>query len=450
MFITKKALPRRTFLRGMGIGLGLPLLDAMVPAASVLAKTAAAPVRRLGFVYIPNGAVMSHWQPEGEGALTELSPTLSPLAPFQNQVVVPIGLSQKQAEALGDGNGEHSRAGTVWLSGVHPKETEGADVRNGITADQIAAQHIGGDTPLTSLELAMEQTYLIGNCDNGYSCVYTNSISWRSPTTPNPHETNPRVVFQRMFGDGGTPEERLAQLREDRSILDWVSEDIAHLQKELGPADRSSVTEYLDSVREIERRLQVAERQHGASSLELPDRPVGVPESYDEHARLMFDLLALAFKADITRVFVFTLGKEQTNRAYPELGVDAAHHAVSHHQHDPVKFQQGHKINQYHVALTAHFLERLQATPDGDGTLLDHSLILHGGGISDANEHSHIDLPLVMVGGAGGVKGGRILRHPKDTPMNNLLLAMLERGGVNTDRFGDATGSLPFEPLSGV
>ena len=450
MFITKKSLPRRTFLRGMGIGLGLPLLDAMVPAASALAKTAAAPVRRLGFVYIPNGAVMSHWQPDGEGVLTELSPTLSPLAPFQDQVVVPIGLSQKQAEALGDGNGEHSRAGTVWLSGVHPKETEGADVRNGITADQIAAQHIGGDTPLTSLELAMEQTYLIGNCDNGYSCVYTNSISWRSPTTPNPHETNPRVVFQRMFGDGATPEERLAHMREDRSILDWVSADIADLQKELGPADRNSVTEYLDSVREIERRLQVAERQHGASSLDLPDRPIGVPESYDEHARLMFDLLALAFKADITRVFVFTLGKEQTNRAYPELGVNAAHHAVSHHQHDAVKFQQGHKINQYHVALTAHFLERLKATPEGDGTLLDHSLILHGGGISDANEHSHIDLPLVMVGGAGGVKGGRILRHPKDTPMNNLLLAMLERGGVNTERFGDATGPLQLEPLSSV
>ena len=450
MFITKKALPRRTFLRGMGIGLGLPLLDAMIPAASVLAKTAAAPVRRLGFVYIPNGAVMSHWQPDGEGVLTELSPTLSPLAPFQDQVVVPIGLSQKQAEALGDGNGEHSRAGTVWLSGVHPKETEGADVRNGITADQIAAQHIGGDTPLTSLELAMEQTYLIGNCDNGYSCVYTNSISWRSPTTPNPHETNPRVVFQRMFGDGATPEERLAHMREDRSILDWVSADIADLQKELGPADRSSVTEYLDSVREIERRLQVAERQHGASSLDLPDRPIGVPESYDEHARLMFDLLALAFKADITRVFVFTLGKEQTNRAYPELGVNAAHHAVSHHQHDAVKFQQGHKINQYHVALTAHFLERLKATPEGEGTLLDHSLILHGGGISDANEHSHIDLPLVMIGGAGGVKGGRVLRHPKDTPMNNLLLAMLERGGVNTERFGDATGPLLLEPLSGV
>ena len=453
MFISKMALPRRTFLRGMGVTLALPLLDAMVPASSALAKTAAKPVRRLGFVYIPNGAVMRSWQPEGEGKLTQLSPTLRPLEPFKDQTIVPIGLSQKQAEALGDGNGEHSRAGTVFLSGVHPKETEGADVRNGTTADQIAAQHIGRDTPLTSLELAMEQTYLIGNCDNGYSCVYTNSISWRTPTTPNPHETNPRIVFQRMFGDGATPEERLAQLQEDRSILDWVQGDVASLRGKLGPADRNSVNEYLESVREVERRLQVAEQQHGETVLDLPERPVGAPESYDEHAKLMFDLVALAFQADITRVFVFTLGKEQTNRAYPELGVNAAHHAVSHHQHDALKFEQGHKVNQYHISLTAHFLDALKSTPDGDGNLLDHSLVLHGGGISDANEHSHIDLPLVMVGGAGGVKGGRILRHSFDTPMNNLLMAMLERVGVNTDRFGDATGTLELDrpqPLSGV
>ena len=450
MFITKMSLPRRTFLHGIGTTLALPLLDAMVPAASALANTVAKPVQRLGFVYIPNGAVMSHWRPTGDGVLSELSPSLSPLTPFKDQVIVPIGLSQKQAEALGDGNGEHSRAGTVWLSGVHPKETEGADVRNGTTADQIAAQHIGGDTPLTSLELAMEQTYLIGNCDNGYSCVYTNSISWRTPTTPNPHETNPRIVFQRMFGNGGTPAERLAQMREDRSILDWVTTDIAALQKKLGPSDRSSVSEYLDSVREIERRIQVAEQQQGESTLELPDRPIGVPESYDDHAKLMFDLLALAFKADITRVFVFTLGKEQTNRSYPDLGVDTAHHAVSHHQHDPIKFEQGHKINQYHIGLTAHLLDKLKATPDGDGNLLDHSLVLHGGGISDANEHSHIDLPLVLIGGAGGVKGGRVLRHSKDTPMNNLLVAMLERIGVRTEKFGDANDDRPLEPLAGV
>jgi hypothetical protein len=450
MIISKLALPRRTFLRGMGITLALPLLDAMVPALSAIQKTAGKPVRRMGFVYIPNGASMPHWQPAGNGALTELSPTLSPLEPYKNQVIVPIGLSQKQAEALGDGNGEHSRAGTVWLSGVHPNETEGADVRNGITADQIAAQHIGGDTPLRSLELAMEQTYLIGNCDNGYSCVYTNSISWRSPTTPNPHEMNPRIVFERMFGNGATAAERSAQVQEDRSILDWVTGDIARLQQKLGPTDRNSVNEYLDSVREVERRIQLAERHNNGSPLTLPDRPVGVPESYDTHAKLMFDLLALAFQADITRVFVITLGKEQTNRAFPELGVNEAHHAVSHHQHDPVKFEKAAKINTYQITLLAHLLEKLKATPEGDGNLLDQSLILHGGGISDANEHSHIDLPLVLVGGAGGLKGGRILRHSKDTPMNNLLVSMLERVGVNTEKFGDATGGLPLEPLSGV
>lgn len=449
MFLTKMALPRRTFLRGMGATLALPFLDAMVPALSAVAS-AAAPVRRLGFVYVPNGASMIHWQPKGNGTLTEMSPTLAPLEPFRNQVVVPIGLSQKQAEAFGDGNGEHSRAGTVWLSGVHPKHTEGGDVRNGTTADQIAAATLGKDTALRSLEMAMEQTYLIGNCDNGYSCVYTNSISWRTPTDPNPMETNPRIVFQRLFGDGGSAADRLAQVREDRSILDWVTGDLTRLQQSLGASDRHIVSDYVDSVREIERRIQVAERQSGASPLVLPDRPVGAPESYEDHAKLMFDLTALAFQADITRVFTFTLGKEQTNHSYPELGVSDAHHAISHHQHDPVKLEKAAKINTYHMSLTAHFLEKLRTTPDGDGTLLDHSLILHGGGISDADQHSHIDLPLVLIGGAGGLKGGRILRHPQDTPMNNLLVSMLDRVGVPAEKFGDATGELPLEPLSGV
>ena len=448
MFITKMALPRRTFLRGMGVTLALPLLDAMAPALTALAATS--PPRRLGFVYVPNGASMPHWRPNGDGALGELSPTLLPLEPFKNQMIVPIGLSQKQAESFGDGNGEHSRAGTVWLSGVHPKHTEGADVHNGPTADQIAALELGKDTPLRSLEMAMEQTFLIGNCDNGYSCVYTNSISWRTPTDPNPMETNPRVVFQRLFGDGGAAAERLSQSRRDRSILDWVVSDLARLQKSLGPVDRHAVDDYVDSVRELERRIQIAERQNGESPLALPDRPVGAPEAYEDHAKLMFDLAALAFQADITRVFVFTLGKEQTNRAYPEIGVSEAHHAISHHQHDPVKLEKAHKINSYHISLTAHLLEKLKGTADGDGSLLDHSLILHGGGISDADQHSHIDLPLVLVGGAGGLKGGRILRHPVDTPMNNLLLAMLDRVGVNAERFGDATGRLPMEPLSGV
>ena len=449
MIITKLALPRRTFLRGMGVTLALPFLDAMVPALTPVARAAASPTR-LGFVYIPHGASMSHWQPKGDGALTALSPSLAPLEPFKSQVIVPIGLSQKQAESFGDGNGEHSRAGTVWLSGVHPKHTEGADVRNGPTADQLAARELGKDTALRSLEMAMEQTFLIGNCDNGYSCVYTNSISWRTATDPNPMETNPRVVFQRLFGDGGSAAERLAQAREDRSLLDWVTRDLARLQQSLGSSDRHVVSDYVDSVREIERRIQVAERRTGESPLVLPDRPVGAPESYEEHARLMFDLTALAFQADITRVFTFTLGKEQTNRSYPELGVSDAHHAISHHQHDPVKLEKAHKINTYHLSLTAHLLEKLKATPEGDGTLLDHSLILHGGGISDADQHSHIDLPLVLIGGGGGVKGGRILRHPQDTPMNNLLIAMLERVGAPAEKFGDATGSLNLEPLSGV
>jgi hypothetical protein len=450
MIITKLALPRRTFLRGVGATLALPFLDAMVPALSPVARAASSP-RRLGFVYIPNGASMPHWRPAGSGnELTEMPPSLLPLEPFRTQTIVPVGLSQKQAESFGDGNGEHSRAGTVWLSGVHPKHTEGADVHNGITADQIAAQALGKDTSLRSLEMAMEQTFLIGNCDNGYSCVYTNSISWRTATDPNPMETNPRVVFQRLFGDGGSAADRLAQVRDDRSILDWVMNDLTRLQNSLGTGDRHIVTDYVDSVREIERRIQVAERQNGASPLALPDRPVGVPESYDDHAKLMFDLAALAFQADITRVFVFTLGKEQTNRAYPELGVGDAHHAISHHQNDPAKLEKAHRINTYHLSLTAHLLEKLKATPEGDGTLLDHSLILHGGGISDADQHSHIDLPLVLVGGAGGVRGGRVLRHPVDTPMNNLLVAMLDRVGVPPEKFGDATGELPLEPLSGV
>jgi hypothetical protein len=449
MNIAKVALARRTFLRGLGVTVALPFLDAMIPALTPIAK-AATPPRRLGFVYVPNGAAMKQWQPAGDGVLGELSPSLSALAPFRDQMIVPIGLSQKQAESFGDGNGEHSRAGTVWLSGVHPKHTEGADVRNGPTADQLAAKVLGRDTPLSSLEMAMEQAYLIGNCDNGYSCVYTNSISWRGPTDPNPMETNPRMVFQRLFGDGGSAADRLAQMHEDRSILDWVMGDLTKLQNSLGAQDKHVVSDYVDSVREIERRIQVTERQNGESPLALPSRPVGVPEAYDDHARLMFDLAALAFQADITRVFVFTLGKEQTNRAYPELGVSEAHHAISHHQHDPVKLEQAAKINAYHVSLTAHFLEKLKSVQEGDGNLLDHSLILHGGGISDADQHSHIDLPLVVVGGAGGLKGGRIIRNPVDTPMNNLLVAMLDRVGVPAEKFGDATGRLALEPLSGV
>jgi len=442
VIIEKRALPRRTFLKGMGVTLALPFLDAMVPALSATPKAPS----RLGFVYIPNGAVMSKWQPSGEGTgeslLQELTPTLSPLAPFKDHVVIPIGLSQKMAESFGDGNGDHSRAGAAYLSGVHPKHTEGADVRNGITVDQIAAQELGKDTRLRSLEMAMEQVFLIGNCDNGYSCAYTNSISWRTPTDPNPMETNPRIIFERLFGDGGGAAQRLAQIREERSILDFVNEGIASLQKKLSAADRSVVSDYLDSVREIERRIQVAERTHGESPLDLPERPVGVPEAYEDHAKLMFDLIALAFRADVTRVFTFTLGKEQTNQPYPQIGVNESHHAISHHQNDPVKFEKGHKINKYHVELLAYFVGKLKATPEGDGCLLDQSLILHGGGISDADAHSHINLPLVLIGGGSSLKSGRIVRYPVETPMNNLHLALLDKVGVQSEKFGDATGVL--------
>ena len=452
MFITKMALPRRTFLRGMGVTLALPLLDAMVPALSAVASSSAKPVRRMGFIYTPNGATMSAWTPAGEGTkLDTLSPTLSPLERFKDQVVVPTGLSQRQAESMGDGNGEHSRGQTVWLSGVHPKRTEGADVEAGITVDQIAAQAIGKDTPLLSLEMALEQNYLVGNCDNGYSCVYWNTISWRTPTMPLPMEVNPRVVFERLFGDGGTPEQRLSQVREDRSILDSVRESVATLQGRLGVGDRVRVAEYLDSMREIERRIQIAEKQGGESAVNLPDRPIGVPEAYDDHASLMFDLAALAFQADITRVFTLLLGREQTNRAYPWLGVPEAHHSVSHHQNDPIRLAKAAKINTYHIELLARFADKLKSIPDGDGTLLDHAMLLQGGGLSNSDQHSHIDLPLVLVGGgAGTIKGGRHLRFPKDTPMNNLHMAMLEKVGVPVEQFGDATGRITLEPLAGV
>ena len=452
MFISKTALPRRTFLRGVGVTLALPLLDAMVPAFSVAAKTAARPVKRLGFIYTPNGATMSAWTPADEGpALTELSPTLSPLTPFRDQVVVPTGLSQKLAESMGDGNGEHSRGQTVWLSGVHPKRTEGADVQAGVTVDQIAAQVLGKDTPLLSIEMALEQNYLVGNCDNGYSCVYWNTISWRTPTTPLPMEVNPRLVFERLFGDGGTPQQRLEQIREDKSILDSVKDAITSLQGRLGAGDRTRVAEYLDSMREIERRIQVAEKQNGESPIALPDRPVGAPESYDEHAKLMFDLAVLAFQADITRVFTLLLGREQTNRPYPFIGVPEAHHSISHHQNDPVKLAKAAKINAYHIDLLARFAGKLRDITEGDGTLLDHSMILQGGGLSNSDQHSHIDLPLVLVGGgAGQLKGGRHLRFPKDTPMNNLHMSLLEKVGVSVEKFGDGTGAMNLEPLTGV
>ena len=443
MIIRKLAIPRRTFLRGAGATVALPLLDAMVPALSALSTTAAAPVRRLGFVYIPNGAVMQQWTPAETGSGFALSPILQPLAPYKDQLTVVTGLAHGQAEPLGDGNGEHSRASATWLNGVHPKQTEGADVQAGMTADQIAAAGLGQDTPLPSLELAIDLDGLVGNCENGYSCVYLNTVAWRSATTPLPMENNPRVVFERLFGDGGTTEQRVAEMRRDRSILDSVTDDLAALERDVGGGDRARIDQYLDSVRALERRIQLAEAQ--SATVELPDldRPVGIPGTYEDHVKLMFDLLALAYQADLTRVFTFMLGRELGGRTYPHLGVPDPHHGLSHHRNDPEKLDKLARINTYHMGLFAHFLENLQSTSDGDGSLLDHSMVMYGGGLGDSNDHAHFDLPELVVGGGGGrLRGGRHLRYPKDTPVNNLLVSMLDKAGLPAERFGDATGQI--------
>ena len=442
MIITRKTLPRRTFLRGVGAALALPMLDAMTPALSGIgAVRAAEPVRRLGWVYLPNGMAMESWTPAAQTAL-ELSPTLGPLDAYRDRMVVLSGLAQGQAEALGDGNGEHTRATATWLNGVHPRETEGADVRAGMTADQVAAEQLGRLTPLPSLELAIDRDFLVGNCENGYSCIYMNTIAWRDPTTPLPMENNPRVVFERLFGEGGSTAERRAQFRKDRSILDAVTDDLARLQREVGAGDRARVTQYLDAVRATERRIQLSEK----SDTELPDlaRPIGIPESYTDHVGLMFDLTALAWQADITRVFTFMLGRELNGRAYPEVGIPESHHGISHHRYDPLKLEQLAKINTYHVTLFRRFLATLAATPDGDGSLLDNSLMLYGASLSDSNKHLHYDLPLMLVGGSGGhLKGGRHLQYPRDTPMTNLLVSQLDKAGVRLDDgLGDSTGRL--------
>ena len=441
MIITKKRLPRRTFLRGVGATLALPMLDAMVPALSGISGRAAEPVRRLGWVYIPNGMVMDSWTPPATTAL-ELSTTLSPLAGYRDRMVVLSGLAQPQAEALGDGNGEHTRATATWLNGVHPRETEGADVLAGVTADQIAAAQLGRSTPLPSLELAIDRDFLVGNCENGYSCIYMNTIAWRDPTTPLPMENNPRVVFERLFGEGGSTAERRSQFGKDQSILDAIADDLARLQRDVGTGDRARVDQYLDAVRAMERRIQLS----AENDAELPklDRPIRVPDAYDEHVKLMFDLTALAYQADITRVFTFMLGRELNGRAYPDLGIPDSHHGLSHHRYDPQKLALLTKINTYHVSLFKDFLETLEATPDGDGSLLDHSLLMYGAALSDSNKHLHYDLPLLLAGGSGGqLQGGRHLQYPRDTPMTNVLVSMLEKAGVAPeDGLGDSTGRL--------
>ena len=455
MMITKKALPRRTILRGIGSTLALPLLDAMIPALTA----APAPVRRIGFSYMSNGVAMNHadtnyWTPKGVGRQFELGPILKPVEAFKNDMVVVSGLDHAQAEALGDGNGDHTRSIATWLNGVHPKHTQGADARSGTTADQLAAAQFGRLTALPSLELGIEFNSLLGNCENGYSCAYINSLSWTSPTTPLPPENNPRVVFERLFGDGGSPSQRMAQMRQNLSVLDTVSEQMTRLTRRLGSGDRARVDEYFSAVREVERRVSSnlrAAESGDSVSLSLEHPPLAVPEVYGDHVKLMFDLLFLAFRADITRVFTFMWGREVGQRTYPEIGFMVPHHAASHHGDNAERMGQYSKLNVYFSQLFGYFLEKLRTTPEGDGTLLDHSLVLHGAGMSDPNVHSHVRLPLVLFGSAGGsLEGGRHLVYKDGTPMTNLLVSMLDKVGVRVDRLGDSTGRLDLKTLSGV
>ncbi len=447
MIITKKALPRRTFLRGMGASLALPLLDAMVPAATAMTATPANPVRRLGFVFMPMGCDQSRWTPAGaDGRLGELPPILRSLAGVKDHVTALTNLELRNAYP-----GSHATSNSAFLSAAKAKHTESSDYYLGTTVDQIAAQQVGRDTQLPSLELSMDMLQTTGQCDNGYACVYQNNLSWSSPTTPLPSEAHPRIVFERLFGDGGSLAERQAALRQRASLLDWINEDIASLKRQLGPADRARVAEYLDTVREVERRIQKTEADAVENPLPDVDRPLGVPAAYADHARLMFDLQVLAMQGDITRVTTFQLARETSNRTYPEIGVNDPHHPLSHHGNDPDKIARLAKINAFHVSLFAYFLERLQATPEGNGSLLDHSLLLYGSGIGNPNVHDHSNLPILVAGGAaGGMKGGRHIRYERPTPLANLHLTLLNKVGVNLDHFADSNGRMDelFAPVT--
>src|SRR3954471_20101294 len=396
MIVTKKSLPRQTFLRGTGAALALPLLDAMIPSLTAQADTpaSAARLRRLGFVYMPMGCDVTRWTPPAAETLDELSPTLSSLAPVKNKVAVVSNLELRNAYP-----GTHATSNAAFLSAAKAKRTESTDYYLGTTVDQIAAQQIGKGTQLPSLELSMDLLTVVGQCDNGYACVYQNNLSWSSPTTPLPSEAHPRIVFERLFGDGGTSADRLAEMRKDASLLDWMKLDIARLQRKLGPSDRSKVSEYLDSVREVERRIQKAEASTADSHLPDLDRPVGVPAKYSDHAKLMIDLQVLAWQADVTRVCVFQLARETSNRAYTEIGIGEGHHPLTHNGGNPEMLAKCSKINAFHVSLFAYYLEKLKATPDGDGNLLDHSVLLYGSGMCDADKHDHTNLPIVVAGG---------------------------------------------------
>src|SRR2546423_2272104 len=447
MVITRKSIPRRTFLRGAGAALALPVLDAMTPALSADAKR---PIR-MTFIEVPNGIMMDKWTPGTEGANFALTRVLEPLADFRDRTLVLSGLDQRQSAALAFGiAGDHPRACAAWLTGAHAKMTAGADLRAGISVDQVAAREFGKYTQLASLEVGLESSEVVGSCESAYSCAYYNTISWRNETTPLPMENRPRAIFERLFGDAGAsdPAARLALRQEDRSILDSIAEEVKRLRGVLGGADRSKIDQYLEALRDLERRMQLAEKQ---DHHELPQiaGPAGIPQAFSEYYKLMTDLMVVAWQTDMTRVCTFQIGHEMSGRAYPEVGFGDAHHSVTHHQGDPEKIEKTTQINVFHTKMLAYYLDRLRATPDGDGSLLDHSMILYGSALSDGNLHLYTNLPLLLVaGGSLGIKGGRHIRFPRGTPMTNLLLTMLDNANVpHVEKLGDGTGRLDLTSL---
>ena len=435
MFISKKHLPRRTFLRGVGVTLALPLLDSMIPAQTPLAKTAAKPVLRFAACYVPHGMIMGKWYPVGDGANFRFSPILKSLEPFREQITVISG-------TCSNFDGGHVISNCTWLNGVPPKRTEAEDFGSGTTVDQMIASKIGQETAFPSLEFALEDyASHVGNCEPGLSCIYLNTLSWKNPTTPLPMEINQRVAFERLFGDGGNAAARAARMQSNNSILDSITRDVSRLEKGLGASDRAKMDAYLDNVREIERRIQKASQTHNRTDLEVPDTPLGIPDSFEEHAKLMFDLQALAFQADLTRVITFMMARELSSQTYPKIGVPDAHHAVSHHQYVPEQMDKHARINAYHATLFAGFLDKLRSTKEGDGNLLDHSMIMYGSGMGHGNIHSHDPLPILIAGGAAGkIKGNRHIKNKDHTPLANVLLTLARKAGVETDHVGNSNG----------
>jgi hypothetical protein len=451
MINSNRAMPRRTFLRGLGASMALPLLDSMIPPLS--APGSSKPPIRLGYVYTPNGIIGAcdksprpfMWTPKTAGANFEFSPTMKALEPFRDQLNVFSGLAQVTGRALGDGPGDHARATATFLTGVHPRKTGGADFRLGVSADQIAAKEFGKFTQLSSLELGLEPQPLAGNCDSGYTCAYM-SMSWRGETSPLPAEINPRTVFERLFGDGDSTDAtaRIARLERQKSVLDYVSGSLSRLRMGLGAGDKRKLEEYLEAVRDIERRIQLAEHQNATLQLPIIDRPGAIPDDYLQYTKLMIDMQVVAWQTDMTRVASLMLGRDGSNRAYREIGISDGHHSISHHQGDQEKVDKLVKIDELHVSMFAYLLEKMKQTPDGDGTLLDHSLVLFGSSLSESNIHTHDDLPIVLAGSANGqLKGNRHLVYPKETPLNNLFLNMFDLAGLpEVAGFGDSTGRL--------